>query len=343
MNWIKSNPFVSTLAAITLVICGLLFFVASRGSAKYEAAKTTFDEAFQSVSTAESIKLYPLPENRDAKRKTLNEYRDSIEKLRTLFNPYRPEKIDDISPQEFTDRLKLASKDVNKTLEDAGCELPVGFFLGFEKYRTELAQSSATGELDYQLNGIKNALIELAAARPTQLISTFREELPEETGGTYEAAAGDVTRDFGYEVTFKCSENAAREFLSSLGNTKPLYYVVRSVKIQNEQTTPPKVDDAKFEKATPTAETSDGDNPFEEAFVLPDDSGEVSTAPEKEVVAPEKEAVAPVKEEDAPAPDAAVELDSSRILAQVLGSEEVIVFVRFDLTQFLPSQELPKP
>jgi hypothetical protein len=36
-------------------------------------------------------------------------------------------------------------------------------------------------------------------------------------------------------------------------------------------------------------------------------------------------------------------VDSSRILAQVLGSEELIVFVRIDLIMFLPSKELPKP
>jgi len=343
MNWIKSNPFVSTLAAITLVICGLLYFVASKGSAKYEAAKTTFDEAFQKVSTSESIPLYPLAENRDAKRKTLNEHREAIEGLRTVFNPYRPEKIEDISPQEFTDRLKAASEEVSKALEEAGCELPNGFFLGFEKYRTELAQSNATGELDYQLNGIKHALLELAAARPTQLIHTYREDLPEETGGKYEPAADDVTRDFGYEVTFKGSENAAREFLSSLGKTEPFYYVVRCLKVQNERSTPPKVDDAKFEKPQAAAEAAEASNPFGGAFVLPDDVGEAPVAPEPEAVAPVKEDAAPVKEEAAPAPDDSSVPDSSRILAQVLGSEEVIVFVRFDLTQFLPSKELPKP
>jgi hypothetical protein len=49
----------------------------------------------------------------------------------------------------------------------------------------------------------------------------------------------------------------------------------------------------------------------------------------------------------APAPDPAAppapEVDTSRILAQVLGNEELTVFVRFDIATFLPSKELPKP
>ena len=56
----------------------------------------------------------------------------------------------------------------------------------------------------------------------------------------------------------------------------------------------------------------------------------------------EESAVEEVAEEvdDAPEPE---EVDTSRILAQVLGSEEVVVFVRFDLSMFLPSKELPTP
>jgi hypothetical protein len=48
-----------------------------------------------------------------------------------------------------------------------------------------------------------------------------------------------------------------------------------------------------------------------------------------------------------PAPDPAApptpEVDTSRILAQVLGNEDLTVFVRFDIATFLPSKDLPKP
>ncbi|MFD2257917.1 Amuc_1100 family pilus-like protein [Luteolibacter algae] len=325
MNWIKNNPFVAILSGITLVLCAMLLFVASRGAAKYEAAQEGFEEAYQNVSKSESIPLYPKAENRDAKRKALEDHRVAIEGLSKLFDKFRPEKIENISTQDFTVRLKEANTEVSQAFEDAGCELPDGFFLGFESYRDQLAKSDATGVLNYQLEGVKHALLDLAAARPSQLIKVYREAIPEENGGQPQIGPNDVTRNFGFEFSFKGSEAAARKFISSLGDTDPYYYIVRSLKIVNENDAPPRVSDAKFETAK-TAETpeSNVDDTFG-GFVVPGSEE-------------------PVEETPAAAPEpAAPAADSSRILAQVLGGEEVIVFVRFDLTMFLPSKELPKP
>lgn len=330
MNWIKSNPFASVLAGITIVICAALYFLTSKAATQYEEAKSAFDESFQAVSVSESLPLYPTNENRDGKRKAISEYRDSIAGLDKLFDGYRPGQIENVTSQVFTDRLKAASEETTKALGKAGSELPEGFFMGFESYRTQLAQSDATGVLLYQLNGIKHALLELAKARPSKLIRVYRDSLPEENGDAYKGDPNDATRDFGFEVTFKGSEAAAREFISSLGATEPNYYVVRCVKIQNEREAPPAVSDAKFE-STAAAVAQPANNPFED-FTFPTEDGTAEEEPA------EPEAEEPAK----PAP-AATEVDTSRILAQVLGNEELIVFVRFDLAMFLPTKPLPKP
>lgn len=340
MNWIKSNPFVSALAGITLVICAALFFLASKAGTKYDTAKEDFDAAAGAVSTSERLPLYPNQPNRDGKRKALVEYSESINGLRKLYDPYRITELQNVEPQEFTSKLKAANAEVTKAFESAGSEIPGGFLLGFEKYANEFATKNATGVLQYQLDGLKHALLKLAEARPSEIISVFREELPEENGGKENIASDQVTRNFGYEIAFKGSETAARSFLSALGETQPYYYTVRALKIENERDSPPKVSDAKFEKPKSLESTAPAvDNPFGGAFVLPGDDSE---ATEAEVEAPTPEAAAPA-EEEAAAPEVVEEADSSRILAQVLGSEEVIVFVRFDLTMFLPEKELPKP
>ncbi len=332
MNWIKSNPFVAALAGITAVLCGILYVFGSKGTEKFDEAKSNFDSGFGAVTRSESIPLYPKAENRDAKTKALNDYREGIAELSGLFDPYRPEKLEPITPQEFTVRLKAATDEVTKAFEGGGTEVPEGFFMGFESYRDQLANGGATAILDYQLNGIKHALLDLAEARPTSLLSVFREGIPEETGGDYQPASGEIARNFGIEFTFKGSESAAREFLSGLGDTEPYYYVVRCVAIQNERDTPPTVSDAKFEDAAKreaaAAEVSD---PFGGAFVLPGADDEPAA---------EEEAVV---EEEVPSIEEEMAADPGRILAQVLGSEEVIVFVRFDLSLFTPSNELPKP
>ncbi len=329
MNWIKANPFVAALAGITLVICGALYFYGSKGATDYEEAKGSFDDSYQAVQSSERSPLYPKPELRDGKRKALTEFGQSIDDLRTLFDGYRPGELENVSPQDFTVALKAANKEVTEALEAAGAEVPENFLLGFERYANQFATEQATGVLNYQLDGIKYAMMRLAESRPSELLSVFREPVAEENNEQPAIGPMMLARRFGYEVAFKGSEASVRGFLSTLGQTEPHYFIVRSMKVENERDQPPTVSDAQFEKSSALAPAAPVlDNPFGGAFVLP--GAEEPDAPEEEV----EEAVA----EEAPDP-----VDSSRILAQVLGSEEVTVFVRFDLVMFLPAKELPTP
>jgi len=337
MNLIKDNPFLTALIGITVVLCGGLYVLGSKGADKYEQAKSDFDNAYQAVTKSESIPLYPTDSNRDAKTKALADYREAIDGFRTLFDKYRKDKIENVSTQEFTERLVASNDQVTKALTAAGCEVPEDFFMGFEAYRDKLALTEATGLLDYQMGGLKHALLELAEARPTRLIKVYREQIPEEIRAQSSPQSDDVVRNFGFEVTFQGSEASAREFLSALGEIDPYYYVVRCVKIDNERDDPPAVSDAKFEK--PKEKPKEADNPFGADFF-----GFDAEEPAPEGAAEEGAEPGPEAEPEVAAPEVEADpVDTTRILAQVLGGEEVLVFVRFDLTLFLPTKELPKP
>lgn len=337
MNSIKSNPFLSALAGITIVVCGALFYLAAQGGGKYDEAKAAFDESYSAVSVSEGIPLYPTAANRDGKRKALGEYRQSIGELGGLFDKYRPGPLGEIDPQTFTNRLKQANTEVSAAFQAAGGSLPANFFLGFEGYSAKLANKEATGVLGYQLDGIKHALIGLADARPSEVIRIYREPVPEETGGSYVPKPDDAARNFGFELTFRGSESSARKFISYLGATDPYYYVVRCVKIANDRDTPPQVSDAKFETVAPAAAPPAAADIFRDVFILP------GAEAEPEVAAPAEGGEEAAPGGDEPPDEAEAEVDTTRILAQVLGSEEVIVFVRFDLSMFLPAKELPQP
>lgn len=346
MNWIKSNPFVAGLIGVTILLCGVLFFLGSKWSGKYDTAKAGFDEASQSVVNSERTPLYPTDDNRNGKQKALGEYRESVDELRKLFDGYRPEKTENISPQAFTDRLKAASNEVAGAF-GKDVELPENFFLGFEEYSNRLAPTGATGMLLHQLDGIRTALTGLAAARPSSVIKVYREPIPEERGGNYKPAPNDVARYLSFEVTFKGSESSAREFLSSLGATESHFLVVRCLKIQNERDTPPTVSDAEFEPtAAEAAPAAAAANPFgfDNFFEAPAEDPAAGDADAPAEGPPPAEGAEPgIEEGAAVAAPPAEELDSSRILAQVLGGEELIVFVRFDIALFLPTKDLPKP
>jgi len=319
MNWIKENKFLAALGGGTIVVVVLLLVLGLNGAGKYEAAKTGFDSAAEESSTYKRLPLYPRPENKDAKSKALDEYRKATESLQKAFEVYRPAELKNVSPEEFTNQLKAANDEVRKAFEEAGTEVPDAFFCGFEDYKTKLVPGQATGILDYELGGVKNLMLALAASGATELKNLHRPSLPEEQGTEFKPAPNQVARQLPLEISFKGPEAAVRAFFSSVVKPDGYYYVIRSLRLNNDKDTPPRASDAVFENQAATEDEAAADS-FG-GFVLP--GGDE-----------------PAAEEGAPAGGAGP-ADSSRILSQVLGNEEVRVFLRLDIMQFLPAQKLP--
>jgi hypothetical protein len=319
MSWIKDNKFMVSLGGGTLVGALLLLVVGLRGSKHYDQAKETFEAAAAEASGFEKLALYPKTENRDGKRKALDQYRKSVESLQSAFAAYRPQEIKNVSPQEFTDRLLAANTEVRKAFGDVGATVPETFFLGFEKYKTILAPEQTTGILDYQLGAIKNLMLALAKAKPSELKNFSRPSLTEEEGQAFAPAATAVARPFPVEISFRGTEKAVGQFLSSIAKSDDSYLVVRTLRITNEKKDPPRASDAKFEAAPDAAQASGADAAASEGLEL---LGDTSSAT------------------DGAAPEAKV-ADSSRILSQVLGDEQIQVFLRLDVLQFLPAKKLP--
>ncbi|MEO5713846.1 MAG: Amuc_1100 family pilus-like protein [Luteolibacter sp.] len=322
MSWIKDNKFVVALGGGTLLGVAVLYFVGAGGATRYDEAKTKFDEAAAEAASYEKLPLYPRPENRDGKRKALDEYRKSVDSLQASFEKFRPKELKNVSPQDFTNSVKDADIEIRKAFEEAGTTVPEGFFAGFVRYKTSLALPNATGLLTYQVGAVKSILLELAKARPSEFRNLYRASLPEEDGQVYNAPANAVARPLPLEITFTGPEKSAREFLSSIVKPENQYVVVRAIRVTNAKKDPPRAADAQFEKPA-AAKPAGGDSAFGGGFVLPgDDAAKPAPAPEKPAAAPEH-------------------ADSSRILSQVLGNEQVHVFVRLDVLQFLPVKKLP--
>lgn len=321
MSFLNKNKFAVALGGGTLIGAAALYFLGSSGASRYEEAKVRFEEASTQALGFEKLALYPKSENRDGKKKALDEYRKSLESIQSAFQTFRPTEIKDISPQDFTNRLKAADVEIRKAFEDSGTKVPDAFFVGFEGYKTSLARANSTGILDYQLGAVKKVLLSLANASPSELKNLHRPTLPEEEGTAYVPAANAVARPLPLELTFVGPEKSARDFLSSIVKPTDQYVVVRAIRVANAKKDPPRASDAQFEKPA-NAKGAAAADAFAGGFVLP---GE------------EPAATTPVESAQAKAPAA----DSSRILSQVLGNEEIVVFVRLDVLQFLPAKKLP--
>jgi hypothetical protein len=316
MSLIKDNKFLVALLGATFLGAVLLYMTGSNAASRLDKAKEDFDAAASEATNFEKLALYPRQENLDGKNKALDEYRKAVGDLQASFAPFRPEKIENMSPQDFTNRLKAANDEVTKAFQESSCAAPEGFFCGFENYKSVLANGSATGMLDYQLGGIRNLMLALSKSGATKLNNIHRPLLQEEEGNTWQPQPNEVARPLPLEITFTGPEKSVREFLSTISSPARQYVVVRTLRIANAKKDPPRAADAKFDR--PAATPSPAGNAFGEIF--------------QEGDAPAGGAAAPK-----PAPVA----DSSRILAQVLGNEELIVFLRLDLLQFLPAKTLP--
>ncbi len=319
MSWIKDNKFIAALGGATLVGVILLYLVGAHGASKYADAKTQFDAAATEAAEYEKLPLYPTRDNRNGKRQALDEYRLAVASIQTSFAPFQPKAVENITPQDFTNRLVAANKDVRKAFEDAGTKVPDAFFVGFEGYKTSLAPGNTTGILDYQLTAIKRILLTLAKGKPSSLKNLHRPPLAEEERQAF--VAGDApARPLPLEICFVSPEKSAREFLSSIAKADDQYVVIRTLRISNEKKDPPRTQDAKFDKpvGAKPADLFGGGG----VFVLPGDQNPPTTGAEKPAPAPKIE-------------------DSSRILSQVLGNEEIRVFLRLDVLEFLPAKKLP--
>ncbi len=343
MNWIKQNPFLSGLLGGTLVICGLLSIVAMKGESKYQDTKTRFETAFREVNKSEKLPLYPIAQNRQAKIKALDDYSGSIDKLREFHSKFQTDPKANISTQEFTGYIKAANEEVVNAFKAAESKLPDDFFMGFNAYRSELAKSGSTALLDYQLKAVKHLLLGMAEARPTQLTRIYRKKIVEEDDGIYEPAQDDVAREFSYEIVFKGSEASVRDFINKFHDKESYYYVIRSMRIENEKDTPPRISDAKFENPAPANTDLGG------AFGVPFfDEGPPAVAGESQVALDFlPEGTIPqtrdVVENPALLAPSVAAVDSTKILSQVLGNEELHVFIRFDILMFFPTKEITKP
>lgn len=328
MHWLLSNRFISVLALITILCIAGFGYYGMNGGDRKDLAKQEFDGAMAEVQQFERTQPYPVEVNRAAKQKAIDDFRKQVEALKLAFDPYRPGDLPATSPESFVEHLKKLTKETKSEAELNNMKLPEQFYCGFKQYVAgSLPARSATGLLSYQLDAIQEILMILAGSGATELINLHRPVLAEESNHVYQPDPDDVARALPLEFTFRGPERSVRKFASSLSANKNRYWVIRSVRVGNLKKDPPKTSDAKF--ADTKASTSpDAGLPFSDIFNQLEEASE-NTSEEKAGEGTAPPAASPVSD------------GGAKILALVLGNEELMVHIRADLMMFLESKKLP--
>lgn len=318
MNF-QENKFPIVLGAVTAVAAGGLIFWGLKNGGRYNEAESSFQSAESEMLNLTREPIKPTDDNRRSKRSALRDYAGDVARLQERFDPYRRPQPPNVEPGAFVDALLAASERLDGQFGEHGVTTPDPFFLGMGRYTTQQPGRGNTGLLNFALGAFEELFAKLAAAAPSELLNVSWGGLPDEGNGIF--------RRHALEITFRGSEESLREFLGSLDDSEDYYYQVRVMRVQNVRDTAPNAGDARFQQAA--AEVEEPDDIFGGGF----DFGETEDEAEEEPNGEEG------GEADAPAAEPA---DSGEILKQVLGSEEIQVFLKIDVLQFLEPREIPE-
>lgn len=348
MSWIQENKFVAGLIGVTAVVGGaVLYFGSSQGSA-YNKKMEEYQKLKGQYAQLEKSKPYPNKKNLEDRETGINNYRRTIEEVRTAMSAYRPEKLEQLSPEQFNEVRVKAMANLRKAFGDAKATVPEECDFGFERYSSNPAKPAATPKLNYQLGATEWLLTKLAGAKPTALVNVVRKPLPVEVGTP--AAAPQPHRKRGgrghrkpaastekpyqlmpMELTFTASEGSVRAFLKDMVNSPDYFYAIRAVRVRNEKQTAPTEKDANFPASEPAGGEPEPD-PFGgfPAVETPGaGSGDAGTPGADDGAAtPEPQPAAKVSE---------------RILKQVLGDEKLNVHIVFDVVFLKPEAADAEP
>jgi hypothetical protein len=248
MNWIKANKFLSGFFAVMLVGIGVLGYFLFSANGAFDEASDNYRTKADEYSRLRHLLLYPNAKN----LKALEAQKDEAAQLVAQFQAKlatREFPADDITPQQFQDRL---TKDVKEILEKATAahvEFPKDkFYLGFDPYETRPPEPDAVGPLTKQLKSIKWVMEKLIESKVTKLVSLKRFPLPEEkslTGGTggrrperddRNGKGGELVSKFPMDIEFLAKQKNFAEVLNVVvGATAPQFFIPRVVQVKNQR------------------------------------------------------------------------------------------------------------
>ncbi|MGJ8697160.1 MAG: Amuc_1100 family pilus-like protein [Verrucomicrobiaceae bacterium] len=340
MNWFKENKFLGGLIVVTAILAGLIIFLGVSTAGKRDEAVTKVEERKTSIKQKKSLDPYPTIENVSSKKNNLKEVVSKAEEMQAKFLSFRPESLDKIAANTFSDRLKKSDAEVRSLFEEKRAKLPEQAYLGFEDYKGALPREDSTGVLAYELAAIDWLFRELANAGVSEVVNFRRERLPIEDGASWDdskkpaprgkkntkPAKGKakkapaaiviptipVAKRLPIELTFEGSELAVRKAIQAIANSDQFFFDARIARVKNYSAVPSSKG-IKSAAADPVAEVPKSSDGF----------GDVV----------EEEEPASVEELEAPS--------STEILQRVAGGEDVSVFIRLDLLLFDETLKFP--
>jgi hypothetical protein len=255
MNWIKANKFLAGFFAVMLVGIGVLGYFLFSASSEFDAADDNYHEKATELNRLRHLPLFPNAKN----LKALEAQKDEAAQLVAAFQAQlttREFPADDITPQEFQDRLKKAVTDIVASAGEAHLELPKEkFYLGFDPYETRPPEVEAVGPLTKQLKTIQWVMQKLIEKKITKLVSLKRYPLPEEKSlssannrrperqerqDRQDRGSKELVSKYPFDLDLVARQKSLSDALDAIvGVSGPPFIIPRVVRFTNQKTKGP--------------------------------------------------------------------------------------------------------
>jgi len=248
MSWFHENKFLAIYGGAVLVAAGALGYLTMTAGAKYDEAKTKFDEKSSQLTSLYGSKPYPKDDNVQLYEKRKQEVTKEITDLQTKLSAIKV-KTEEISPNSFQDKLKESVVKATTKAGEMDAILPKDFYLGFNSYKDKPPFSNiAAATLYKELRAMELVMDLVFQVKGVEIKELTREELKEEhqpdpkPGDKSKAEPKKLIRKAQFSIKFVTTQSHFISLVNGVsGNDKQLF-VIRNVHVTNTaETSPPKV------------------------------------------------------------------------------------------------------
>lgn len=238
MNWLKENPFIAGVVAVTVVATGALVFLLTQSMTRFQETSDAYTASVQKLHSLQNRSPFPKAENLGQTKALEEKYVAELKGLKTLLQKMELPIVPDVSPQKFQDDLRSAVNKMTEKAAAAGVAIPKDFYLGFSQYKDSPPSAGAAPALARQLKVIDKLVEDLINFKVQSVDFLERQPLPEESGSPKEKKAG--IQRFPILLGFTSEQPKFLVTFNSLLNANQ-FFIVRAMNIQNTSPNGPPV------------------------------------------------------------------------------------------------------
>jgi hypothetical protein len=210
-------------------------FYATSSFQKYRESLGKWDAKVESIADLEGLIPYPNERNASELAESVGSYRESVRALsETLKSFQRPLEtgVENTGAQmrakKYVEDFRAFAKENSFAIETEN-----EFLLGFDAYADKVPDPDLVPLLYFQMDAIDHLLRKLVTSGAKSMTSFERDPLPGESGAR-ESPSGAVMQKYPVRLRFETDHESLQGFINELANDRDFFYIIRVLKVQNE-------------------------------------------------------------------------------------------------------------